>query len=93
MSQPLLTILGAILIQESFREAMRTNPKQALKDYGIVLSRREHEILGRMIQSLRDRQLDLAIAEFSKGGGPCPVWPCEDLALVKFDEADYPTTV
>jgi hypothetical protein len=84
MSQPLLSVLGAILIQDSFREGMRIDPKQTLKDFGIVLSKGEHEILAKIVADLRSGALDDATHALSV---VCPVWPCDRMALVKYDAA------
>lgn len=83
MSQSLLAIVGSIMIDEHFRDALKANPASALSRYGIILSRKEHEVLGKILASVRSDVLDGA---FNLIRIECPQWPCDEMKLVPYDE-------
>jgi hypothetical protein len=84
MSQKVLSMLGAMLVDEQFRGAMMQNPGQALTDYGITLTRGEHEVAARIVGSFATQELDAAVSAIQAA---CPRWPCNGLMLVRQGDA------
>lgn len=84
MSQQLLAILGGILTDETFFNALTGSSNRAvpLRRYGIVLTTWEHAALSKMLEPESVTALQNARQAVL---GQCPHWPCNSLVVVPAD--------
>jgi hypothetical protein len=78
MNKPVLQILGAMLLHETFQEEMEANSTNTAERYGYALTSAEWQVALKIVQSFKDGELDDAIENVRE---KCPVWPCNDGAL------------
>ncbi len=78
MNKPVLQILGAMLLHQSFREEMKINPTGTAEIYGYTLTPAEWEVAFNIVKSFQDGEMDDAIENVRS---ECPHWPCNDGGL------------
>jgi len=69
----LTTILGGMIIDETFRGQMEQNIDETLDAYGIALDTRERTSLENIVETFKSGELDDCVAAFLLH---CPEWPC-----------------
>lgn len=74
----LLHLLGGMLVDQGFREAMIADPEATLDAHNFGLSAHDKEIALHMVKSFDEDKLDDAIARV---GAECPYWPCSDSSM------------
>ena len=74
----LTMVLGGVLVDGDFRDAMTEDIDEALETYGITLTGPQREAAGRMMESLGSGILDEPI---NTVGSECPNWPCPGFKL------------
>jgi len=86
MSQPLLTIVGAMFTDRDFRTEMLRSRHNTLKAYGfLTLSPDDYRNLDKILDDFGRGTFDATVEKID---AYCPFWPCPWMKLARASDGD-----